>query len=701
MPLTFQGGQALPTVGSAAYTAAQQGNGAGSYNASTGVLSANNAPIYNPASVTSPTKASTPVITDQSAQNDYNSKYAAYQQISNQMNQQNAAKASADQIAQQQKAQADLQSSENNLKQQGIDIQKAQAQAQLVDAQAKKDAVSAATGQNNPQQDTTNPANPQTGNAPTDPNQPNTQSPVNPSNPVPDNSGDAIKSATNDYASYLQAIQAQKDQMTQGLNMQLGSLLQGTIPLSAPQQALITSLQTQLSQNVSVQNQANQSYTGSVTEAAFRSGGEYTSQEMQGAISNAVSLGVAKIQELDNSSATTVANLENGFQKQDFDIINQQYGNLMKQLDDKSAAIKDTYSAVTSAIKDQRDATLKQQQFDQTIFKDAQTLKQSNTEFRDAHDQFGNVVGTVVYDKSTGHILSSTAPIDGQGGFSAGAPAPTVQMQSTGAPDQATQQAFLQTIPPQFRQLVTNIANYQQSTSSLSPKTKTQLESWAAQYDPTYDSKQYASRQALMTSFSSGKYSQNKNALNTAIGHIGDLVTNFSKLDNNSNTFNNATVNFVKGNILGQGGVTSAGLNISAATGELASTFKSGGATDQEIKNIGTIGVNSSPEQAKAFIQTSIQLLGSRLQALTDTYTQGMGKPPATSFLSHTNIAALSNLKNQGYQVDIPGVHYTTKDAWDKYGGGNQDTWNKAVDEMTKARLPLTTENILQYAQSN
>jgi hypothetical protein len=48
MPVTFQGGQSMPAAGTAAYAAAQQGSGAGSYNTSTGSLSAGGQVIYSP-----------------------------------------------------------------------------------------------------------------------------------------------------------------------------------------------------------------------------------------------------------------------------------------------------------------------------------------------------------------------------------------------------------------------------------------------------------------------------------------------------------------------------------------------------------------------------------------------------------------------------------------------------------------------------
>ncbi len=48
MPVTFQGGTAVPTVGTAAYNAAASGTGSGSYNSSTGTLAVNGQTAYTP-----------------------------------------------------------------------------------------------------------------------------------------------------------------------------------------------------------------------------------------------------------------------------------------------------------------------------------------------------------------------------------------------------------------------------------------------------------------------------------------------------------------------------------------------------------------------------------------------------------------------------------------------------------------------------
>lgn len=310
---------------------------------------AGSAPFAPPATPQTGGTSSQPVITAQAAQADAAQKFTTFQnlqsQVKNQQSvlaQQAAQKAADDANKQYQDAQTKVQQTQLQQKQQEID--------------AKNQALGLASGPVS-----SNTTTPDTGisSNPSAPNAPQTS-------PSPQSSADTanqgIQTATNQYAQGLNNIQTQKDQLTDQILGQIQSLASGTIPLSAPQQALLNSLQSQLQQNVQEQTVANQSYVGSVQEAQFRSGGEYTPEQMSGNIQNAVSVGVAKIQALDNSAAVTMANLEQQFQTQNYDEINKSYDLLSKQLDDKATALTDTYKAVTSALQDQRDFQYKQQQ---------------------------------------------------------------------------------------------------------------------------------------------------------------------------------------------------------------------------------------------------------------------------------------------------------------------------------------------------
>lgn len=127
------------------------------------------------------------------------------------------------------------------------------------------------------------------------------------------------------------------------------------------------------------------------------------------------------------------------------------------------------------------------------------------------------------------------------------------------------------------------------------------------------------------------------------------------KVGNGSVPLLNAAKNNLE-TFFGSGAQTAANVNIRAATNELATVFKGSGATDDEIKALGSIDQNSSPQQVQQYIEAATQLLASRLQALTDTYTAGMGKAPTTPFLSPTSIANLQNLQKAGFDIEVPGI---------------------------------------------
>ncbi len=193
-----------------------------------------------------------------------------------------------------------------------------------------------------------------------------------------------ISDATKTLTSGLSDIDKAKDSLAAQALTQLNSVLKGTFPLSGPQKSLIDSLNVQLQQSIASQKVANQAYTGAVTQAGFRSGGEYTPEQYAGQIANSISYGTAKIQELDNSAAKTMAELESNFQTQDYDMITKNYDIMTKQLEDKSSHLKDMFDAVTSTLKDQRDQELKAQ--DTAYQKEQDKIKNENDAKRLASD---------------------------------------------------------------------------------------------------------------------------------------------------------------------------------------------------------------------------------------------------------------------------------------------------------------------------
>ena len=371
MAITFQGGQSMPAQGTAAYNAlvgAQNSgtSGAGNYDAKTGNLSVGGNQIYSPttggtstggSTVTSPIisgpsyspiPATQPVVTSSAAYDDYQAKVANFNALQASIAQQTDAKAKADAQAKSDAAAKAVNDSELNLKQQDLDRLKAESDAKLAAVKAATNDSGSNTTDNTKSADgnTTNGSTPGTTNG-------NAGNTPNPSSP--------LKDEGNQYKSDIASVQASKDAVTQGMLDNLNNLKNGTIPLNGPQAALIGSLQTQLIQRENEQKVSNSAYTGQVAEAGFRAGGEYTPEQYSGQIANAISYGTAKIQELDNTAAQTIAKMTVDFQQSNYDNINKGYELLMKQLDDKSSAITSLHNDTMSILKDERDQKQKLQ----------------------------------------------------------------------------------------------------------------------------------------------------------------------------------------------------------------------------------------------------------------------------------------------------------------------------------------------------
>lgn len=171
----------------------------------------------------------------------------------------------------------------------------------------------------------------------------------------------------------------------------------------------------------------------------------------------------------------------------------------------------------------------------------------------------------------------------------------------------------------------------------------------AVSYDPSFDSTQYNVRLQLKKGFNSGKEATNIRGLNTAISHLETLDRKARELSNSwSPTWNSVSNAMITA--AGDPRVKGFDMAATAVESELAAVFKGMGATDQEIKawraNLNAAG---SPRQLKEAIDTGIELLGGRLQALQSQYEVGMGKPKDFHFLSEKSRAILKKL---GANVD-------------------------------------------------
>jgi hypothetical protein len=293
---------------------------------------------------------------------------------------------------------------------------------------------------------------------------------------------------------------------------------------------------------------------------------------------------------------------------------------------------------------------------------------------------------------------------------------PGVTMTSSGTPNKTEQAAFLAGFTPLVQTKIKGLAEYDLNPASFSTSAKqsqgglTQgdLVALAKQYDPSYDESQYANRQAYKKGLLSTGPSTVGGAINSAnkaINHLSAFVGDVGAAGNTASTSMNWALNNTVGQLIpglrqDLGSAKTEGLGVAD---ELAKFFKGSGSTDvqsiEDWKN--RLSVNAAPSDVKGLVQGALTLLSGQLETLSEQYTRTMGKAPENNFIGPSAMKNLSNLKNQGYVVNVPGVYYTDKDAYLK-NGGTTDALSRARDLLVSVNdpnNPATPENILQLAQ--
>jgi hypothetical protein len=192
-----------------------------------------------------------------------------------------------------------------------------------------------------------------------------------------------------------------------------------------------------------------------------------------------------------------------------------------------------------------------------------------------------------------------------------------------------TGEEYLATVPTslaaQARALIEGRRAFPTGTALRSPAVQ-QLIAVATQADPTLDATNSATRVATRKDFTSGTAAKNITAMNTALGHLGTLAQAAAGLENRSFPIWNTLANTAE-TATGDPRVKNFTLARDAVANELMRVFRGTGGSLQEIeawKN--DINSSDSPEQLHAAITKATELLNSRLEAMNDQYTRGMGK---------------------------------------------------------------------------
>lgn len=157
--------------------------------------------------------------------------------------------------------------------------------------------------------------------------------------------------------------------------------------------------------------------------------------------------------------------------------------------------------------------------------------------------------------------------------------------------------------------------------------------------------------------FTSGKFGQNINSLNTALGHVESVHKAYQYIANTDEKWLNVPINKLKEQT-NDPHIVKLGIALNALHGELATTFKGSGGTDQEIGAwVKYLNENLTPEQAYGALTEVDDLLRSRQSALEYQRSTGMGdNPGGTSIISPKAAKTQKSLQSSPLNTDQPPV---------------------------------------------
>lgn len=225
------------------------------------------------------------------------------------------------------------------------------------------------------------------------------------------------------------------------------------------------------------------------------------------------------------------------------------------------------------------------------------------------------------------------------------------------ATDSLTGDAYIKTLQPSVASTVKALSDGRMafpSGAGLRSPYWQQMLNHVAHYDPSFDSVNYGARYATRKDFTSGKSAANIRALNTALGHLGTLHDQIEGTASHGGFPGATTVNAVQNawnRGSGDSGITKYQETSGALSTELTQVFRGAGGAEADVeRELEHLTPNASKEQKLATIKNIAELLRSRVNALGDQYTQGMGKTTDGLTLLNPHAQKVFNSLGQGGQ---------------------------------------------------
>ena len=517
-------------------------------------------------------------------------------------------------------------------------LQNAPAKKEPTAAEAAMGAISGATTTATPSTTTTTP-----GSTPTTPNE------VDKYKVEAKTIADDIETAHNDFIKKMNDATAGK--------------------LTADEQSQVDLINKQFETLKQQQLVANQNYEAGTTQLGIVSGRQRYAPEVQlGIINSAISAGISKVTEITNKQQQAVIAYKQAVQDKNYKLAETLWKEANEYNSAKQKTLTDIYDKTTAFEKDIRDNKQKmaQENLQNIMEMDKFTYQQK----KDAIDQ---ALSQQQIDETKRKNLiaeANNAQVTNLINKMKVTPVPT---SVNGVVDKTQRDAWIsQNVPDQYQGTIKGLLDYTGSLSNLSlrkmPNGQSERQfviNMARQIDPSFDEGTYNVRQKYLNLWTSGAEHKANVAANTAVQHIGTLKTASDELEND---FMNAS----------EGGLFTAKLNTvgefllknkndprvvkfeSAAekvANELAAAYKGGNAStsekEQEREGI-LLSIKNSPLSKNAILETSINLLGDKINVLRESYTATMGNPPPRDqVITPATRAALKKMQEGGLNIDM------------------------------------------------
>jgi hypothetical protein len=278
------------------------------------------------------------------------------------------------------------------------------------------------------------------------------------------------------------------------------------------------------------------------------------------------------------------------------------------------------------------------------LSKGQQSVVQALLEQRIKGDDQTAVVGNNLVNKKTGQVVYSADDkpkfqVIGEDQFGKklyGYPPkpgeqPVAQQPTSAIPDNAIDlhgDDFLKTLDPttstQVRSIVEGRTPYPTGMLLKTPFGQ-KLAQYVTQADPTFEAGNAAARVKMQGDLSTGKLGQNNNALNTAIGHLGELSEAATKLNNWDNQYVNTVKNKFN-TVTGSPEATNFSTIRDKVAEEFTKVYRGSGGSEADIKReIENLSTANSPAQLHGAIANMARLAQSKIDANESQYKNTMG----------------------------------------------------------------------------